>query len=122
MPRISRLRLRDNVAEVLYPTSAYKLADVCDELGMPSAPSDVLPMNSKRTYVKSRLKGLDDSALLAAARRVLNEMPNQSLAAVVAEAGGVGSEITNPHRPLAAVEVRRRLIWRRSSTGAARTS
>jgi hypothetical protein len=91
VPRISRLKLRDTIAEALYPTSAYHLADVCDELGMPPPAPNVHPMNSKRTYVKSRLKGLDDSAMLAIARRVLNEMPNESLAAIVAEAGASGA-------------------------------
>jgi hypothetical protein len=108
VPRISRLKLRDTIAEVLYPTSAYELADVCDELGMPPAAPNVDPMSSKRTYVKSRLKGMDDSAMLAIARRVLNEMPDESLAAIVAEAGGLGSEPANPHRPLTAAEVKRR--------------
>lgn len=107
VPRISRLKLRDAIAEALYPISAYELADVCDELGMLPAPN-VDPMNSKRTYVKSRLKGLDDSAMLAMARRVLNEVPNESLAAIVTEAGGIGSELANPHRPLTPAEVKRR--------------
>src|SRR5262245_7718223 len=89
---VPRLKLRDAIAEVLYPTSAYELADVCDELGMPPAPN-VDPMFSKRRYVKSRLKGLDDSAMLAIARRLLNEMPNEALARIVAEAGGIGSEL-----------------------------
>jgi hypothetical protein len=86
----------------------WRLAEVCDEFGMPPAPSDVHPMNSKRTYVKSRLKGLDDSAMLVVARRVLKELPDESLAAIVAEAGGVGSELANPHRPLTAAEMKRR--------------
>lgn len=85
-----------------------ELADVCDELGMPPPAPNVHPMNSKRTYVKSRLKGLDDSAMLGIARRVLNEMPNESLAAIVAEAGGIGSELANPHRPLTPAEAKRR--------------
>jgi hypothetical protein len=108
VPRISRLKFRETIAEVLYPTSAYELAEVCDEFGMPPAPSDVHPMNSKRTYVKSRLKGLDDSAMLVVARRVLKEIPDESLAAIVAEAGGVASELANPHRPLTVAEMKRR--------------
>jgi hypothetical protein len=108
VPRISRLKLRDTIAEVLYPTSAYELAEVCDELGMPPSAPNLDPMNSKRTYVKTRLKGLDDSGMLAIARRVLNEMPNESLAAIVADAGGIGSELANPHRPLTPAEAKRR--------------
>jgi hypothetical protein len=109
VPRFSRLTLRDAIAEALYPNSAYELADVCDVIGMPPAPPDVYPMSSKRTYVKSRLpKGLDDGALLAIARRVLDEFPNESLAAIVAEAGGIGSELANPHRPLTPAEAKRR--------------
>lgn len=108
VPRISRLKLRDTIAEALYPTSAYDLAEVCDELGFPPAAADLDPMNSKRVYVKSRLKVLDDSAMLAVARRVLDEMPNEALAAIVAEAGGIGSELANPHRPLTPAESERR--------------
>ncbi len=65
-------------------------------------------MSSKRIYVKSRLKGLDDSVTLAIARRVLNEMPDESLAAMVGQAGGIGSELANPHRPLTPAEAKRR--------------
>jgi hypothetical protein len=34
VPRISRLKLRGTIAELLYPISAVELADLCEELGL----------------------------------------------------------------------------------------
>lgn len=105
MPHISRFKLRDAIAEALYPISANDLADVCDELGMPETDPDIQPMASKRSYVKTRLKGLNDNAILLVARRVLAEIPNEALAALI---GDKGREPVNPHRPLSPAELRRR--------------
>jgi len=52
------------------PQSRTKLPDLCDSIGLPSAPDD--PTLSKAEYIESRLGLLEDSALRAAFEELLS--------------------------------------------------
>ena len=74
-----RQALRDAIANTLYPTSAYELADVCESLGLaPQGDDD--PMRSKMSYVNRRLRGKSHEELVELARRVAEEYGGDHIA------------------------------------------
>lgn len=97
---MTRTKLRSAIAEALWDyVSANQLADVCDDLKMPTAADDIHPMSSKRTYVLARTKGYEIKQLIATAREVVLDYPHQDLVALLADldgtATGVHGELKN---------------------------
>jgi hypothetical protein len=90
-------KLREAIAEAMYPISAYDLAHACDALGMPPGPPGDEPMASKRRYVRNRLATLGSAELAEMARSVATEYGDSELATLIGPTGlrGVDGELKN---------------------------
>ena len=100
MAAVTRTKLRNAIAEALWDfVSANQLADVCDDLKMPPAATDIHPMSSKRQYVLARTKGYEFAQLLATARDIVLDYPHPDLVALLAvidgTVNGVHGELKN---------------------------
>lgn len=70
--------LRTLIAGALYPTSAYSLPLVCEELGMAPGSGEEA-FRSKTKYVVARLSSLSSDDLITMARRVADAHPDYNL-------------------------------------------
>jgi hypothetical protein len=90
--------LRNAIAEVLWSTSAYETAQICDALGMPPQPDGGAdPFASKRSYVRRRLIQCDRGQLVEIARKVEDEFGGEALRQYLNAVGvtGVDGELKN---------------------------
>ncbi len=93
MPTVTRLKVRDAIAEALWAkVSAYDLAEVCVYLGLdPPHDEHDSPMASKRSYVNARTQQMSMPALVDLARRLSDEgYGHEGLDEVLAQLGGHG--------------------------------
>jgi AbiJ N-terminal domain 3/Abortive infection C-terminus len=71
-------QLRDLIADALYPTKSYNLPSVCERFGLGPGEADEA-FASKRGYVTRRLNRLSDEGVLAVAKEVVREFPDDAL-------------------------------------------
>jgi hypothetical protein len=74
--------LRGLIAGALYPTKAYSLPAVCERYGLAPGESDEA-FSSKTKYVLRRLEKLPNSEVLAIARKVAEDFPDDALLAAI---------------------------------------
>src|SRR6266849_4840296 len=89
-------QLRHLVAATLYPTKSYNLPSVCERYGLEPGGSDEA-FSSKTQYVMRRLEKLSDEKVLAVAKHVVQDFPDDKLQAAVElleEDGRLVSDIT----------------------------
>ena len=77
-----KTQLRPLVADALYPTKAYSLPAVCERYGLEPGESDEA-FSSKTRYVIRRLEKLSDEKVLAVARSVVRDFPDDRLQAAI---------------------------------------
>ncbi|KAB2811017.1 hypothetical protein F9L07_03530 [Pimelobacter simplex] len=86
------MTVRDAIAESIWANvKAHDVAAWCVSLGLAPAADGEDPFRSKRTYVKSRLTGLDITQLVAVAQRLLEEWDDEALQTLVDGASGARS-------------------------------
>lgn len=93
LPIVPFETLREQIAQALAVVKAYELPHVCVRLGIqPSVePEDGQEAHgSKRVYVRRRILGLSEPALLELAAKVLREFPNEDLAETFTELAAHG--------------------------------
>lgn len=95
-----KTQLRRLVADALYPTKAYSLPAVCERYGLDTGTSEEA-FSSKNRYVMSRLEKLSDEKVLAVARNVVKDFPEDDRLRAAVELldkeGHVLSDITRHH-------------------------
>src|SRR3954469_18323543 len=89
-----KTQLRPLVAEALCPTSAYSLPAVCERYGLEPGEGDEA-FSSKRRYVMRRLEKLSDERVLAVAKSVVHDFPDDKLQAAIEELEEGGHLITD---------------------------
>jgi hypothetical protein len=86
--RLTPEGLRQAINDTLYPIKAYELAATCERLGLaPEDPDGLHPFSSKTMYIRERLLALDMPALVALARRVVEEFGDKALEDVLGRVG-----------------------------------
>jgi hypothetical protein len=92
-------QLRHLVTGALYPSKSYSLPAVCERYGLdPGTPDEAF--SGKTRYVMSRLEKLSDEKVLAVAKEVVRDFPDDSLQAAIeqlAPQGHIVSELTRHH-------------------------
>lgn len=100
-PRTSppkRLEFAAALVDAIYPIKSYDIASFCDRVGAPPHPNpDADPFHSKRGYVHGRVDTLDIDAMVAMAVRILEELDDPQLSAMVerCRTGGVAGTVKN---------------------------
>ena len=93
------MAVRDGIAESIWANvKSYDVEAWCVSLGLAPAADGEDPFRSKRTYLKSRLAGLDMTRLVALAQRLLEEWDDEALQALVdaaSSARGVDGAMRN---------------------------
>jgi hypothetical protein len=92
-------QLRHLVADALYPTKAHSLPSVCERYGLEPGDGDEA-FSSKTRYVLRRLEKLSDEKVLAVAKDVVKDFPDDKLQAAIElleKDGHLVSDITRNH-------------------------
>lgn len=92
-------QLRHLVAGALYPTKAYSLPAVCKRYGLDPGETDEA-FSSKTQYVMRRLEKLSDEKVLAVAKGVVQDFPDDGLQAAIEQLekdGRLVSDLTRHH-------------------------
>ncbi len=80
----SQAELADYIVEALYPNSANRLPEICAKLGLATGDREEA-MNSKRSYVRKRIVGLDMAKLRELGREIDRGQPDLRLSEMVAK-------------------------------------
>ena len=86
--------LRPLIADALYPTKAYSLPAVCERYGMEGG-DNAEAFSSKTKYILVRLEKLPSERVLAIAKNVVNDFPNDRLIAALETIEKHGRTITD---------------------------
>lgn len=92
-------QLRHLVADALYPTKSYNLPSVCERYGLEPGEKEEA-FSSKTRYVMQRLEKFSDEKVLAVAKNVVKDFPNDKLQAAIElleKDGKLISDITRSH-------------------------
>lgn len=91
-------QLRSLVTETLYPTSAHRLPAICERYGLEPGEGEEA-FSSKRRYVTRRLDKLSDDKVLAIAKNIVQDFPNDALQAAIEELdqGRLITELSRHH-------------------------
>ena len=113
MARVTARELQTRLSVLLQAEyKDYEIAQVCDAFGMPEV-ENAWTHNSKRVYVSNRLAGVRLPEMLLIARRVLEEVEDAELEALVGGAAGVrGVDGTLKNLIFATVGAKPRIVLR----------
>jgi hypothetical protein len=87
-------QLRDLIAGALYLTKSYNLPSVCERFGLDPGEAEEA-FASKRGYVTRRLNKLSDERVLAVAKEVVREFPNDALQTAIERLEKQGHLVTD---------------------------
>jgi hypothetical protein len=87
-------QLRHLVAGALYPTKAYNLPSVCERYGLDPGTGEEA-FSSKTSYAMKRLEKLSDEKVLAIARQVVEDFPDDKLRVAIEQLDKDGHLVTD---------------------------